>query len=47
MSSFKNKVEFNYSKVSYDQSTYWGRVRHFMEVTNPINFFVSPQYIED
>ena len=45
-SSFKDKIEFNYSMVAQDTSTYWGWVKHFIEITNPVNFFVAPVTIE-
>ncbi|KAF9357377.1 hypothetical protein BGX26_003812 [Mortierella sp. AD094] len=35
------------SKPYFDQSTYLGRVRHFIQVTSPLNLFVSKRGLED
>jgi hypothetical protein len=35
------------SRPRHDQSTYWGRTRHFMETVNPLNILASPAKLEE
>jgi hypothetical protein len=37
----------NKAKPYFDQSTYLGRVRHFIQVTSPLNLFVTGSGLED
>ena len=39
---FRMEVQkLNLDKPEFDQSTYVGRVRHFVKLTNPMNLFES------
>jgi tricarboxylate carrier len=37
----------DFSKPRYDQSTYWGRLLHFSDVTDPRTMFVTSKQLED
>jgi hypothetical protein len=36
----KDNIEFSLSQSGHDLNTYFGRVRHFISVVNPIHFFL-------
>ena len=35
------------TRPRYDQSTYYGRARHFFETVNPLNVLVSSKRLEE
>nr|CAI5821688.1 unnamed protein product [Callosobruchus analis] len=45
MSCYEEKI--NLDEPRYDQDTYIGRARHFFEITNPLNLFVTCQRLEE
>jgi len=39
--------QINIDQPRYNQYTYWGRARHFFEITNPLNLFASASALEN
>lgn len=43
----KGDTRINLDEPRYDQETYWGRAKHFILTTNPLNLFVSSSRLEE
>ena len=37
--------EIDLDQPQYDQTTYWGRARHYFDTTNPSNLLVSTKHL--
>lgn len=40
-------LKVDLSRPRYDQSTYYGRARHFIETVNPLNVLASGKKLEE
>lgn len=40
-------VHIDLSRPRHDQSTYWGRARHFVETANPLNILAGPAKLNE
>ena len=41
-----NRIKVNIEEPRWDQTTYWGRARHFFTTANPINVFATPGQLD-
>lgn len=45
MPKVEEPAEFDLNELGYTSNTFWGRLRHFVEITNPINLLAGKQEI--
>ena len=47
MATSSTEARINLEEPRYDQSTFAGRAKHFLVITNPLNLFCSGKELEE